>query len=68
MVYHAVDEVNENYEKVKQKVVSWAATKSASGPNPMDIGEVGGYRCEEFDVDGVSNSMQCYKCGGWGHA
>ncbi len=67
MIYQIVDEANENNEKVKQKVVSWAANKLASGPSPMDIGEIGGYRCEEFDVDGVFNSIQWYSCGGWGH-
>ena len=69
MIYQTVDEVNENYEKVKQKLVSWAAYKSAAnGPTPMDIGEVDGYRCEECDVDAVNSSMQCHNCGGWGHA
>ncbi len=38
MIHQTVDEVNENYEKVKQRVVSWVANKSASGPTPMDIG------------------------------
>ncbi len=45
MIYQTVDEVNENYEKAKQRVVSWAANKAAAnGPTPMDIGEVDGYR------------------------
>ncbi len=47
MIYQTAAEVNENYEKVKQRVASWAANKSAAnGPTPMDIGEVDGYRCE----------------------
>ena len=69
MIYQAVDEVSEKYEKVKQRVTSWAANKAAAkGPTPMDIGEVDGYRCEECDVDAVNSSMQCHNCGGWGHA
>ncbi len=62
MIYQTVDEVNENYEKVKQRVVSWAANKAAAnGPSPMEIGEVDGCRCEECDVDAVASSTQCYR-------
>ena len=68
MIYQTIDEVQEKYEKVKQRVVSWAANKSAAnGPTPMDIGEVEGYHGEECDIDAVASSMQCYNCGGWGH-
>ena len=69
MIYQTVDEVIENYEKVKQRVVSWAANQAAAnGPTPMDIGEVDGYRCKECDVDAVASSMKCYNSGGWGQA
>ncbi len=65
MTYQTVDEVNENYEDITQRVVSWAANKAAAnGPTPIDIGEVDGYRCEECDVDAVAISMLCYNCGG----
>ena len=64
MIYQAVDEVSEKYEKVKQRVTSWAANKAAAkGPTPMDIGEVDGYRCEECAADAVNSSMRCHICG-----
>ena len=42
IVYQSIDEVSEDYEKMKQRVASWVSNKvaQASGPTPMDIGEV----------------------------
>jgi hypothetical protein len=64
-----MDRVSENYEKVKQRVIAWAAEKAAAnGPTPMDIGEVDGYRCEECEAAAVNSSMRRHICGDWGHA
>jgi hypothetical protein len=42
MVYQSIDGVNEDYEEMKQRAVSWVSNKvaQASGPSPTDIGEV----------------------------
>ena len=74
MVYQSIDECEEDYEKMKQRVMSWVSNKvaQAGGPTPMDIGQFATYgEGEEEYVDGedigaVSN-MQCHGCGGWGH-
>ena len=33
MIYQTIDEVQENYEKVKQRVVSWSANSERSDPD-----------------------------------
>jgi hypothetical protein len=75
LVYQNVDDINEDYEKLKQRVVSWVSNKIANnGPVPMDIGKVGRieaedeYEEEDFEVAMIGRGMQCYNCGGWGHA
>ena len=66
MVYQTIDDVHEDYEKLKQKILSWVSNKTnRDGPVPMEIGEVGH---EETNVDAISSQSQCYNCGGWGHA
>ena len=68
MVYQTIDDVHEDYEKLKQKILSWVSNKTNRDgpvPMPMEIGEV--YR-EGMNVDAISSQSQCYNCGGWGHA
>ena len=66
MVYQTIDDVHEDYEKLKQKIVSWTSNKvTRDGSVPMEIGEVDP---EEANVDAISSHSQCYNCGGWGHA
>ena len=74
MVYQNIDEVDEDYEKMKQRVMSWVSNKvaQACGPTPMDIGQFTTHseydeeNVEGEDIGAVSN-MQCHGCGGWGH-
>jgi hypothetical protein len=77
IVYQSIDDIGEDYEKLKQKVVSWTSNKMAArgGPVPMDIGGVRPGEENEYctdheaiDVDAIGSHMQCYSCGGWGHA
>lgn len=71
IIYQNVDQVDESYEKMKQRVMAWVSNKVAnSGPVPMDVGQVetGQWEDEEVNIDAVNGSMQCYNCGGWGHA
>ncbi len=68
MICQTADEVSENYTKVNQRVVSSANKAAANGPTPMDIGEAKSHRCKECDVGAAASSLQCYNCGGWGHA
>ena len=70
MIYQNVDEVNEDYDKLKQKIVAWASNKVANEGVPMDIGRVAksdGNEYEDLEVAAVGWRTQCYNCGGWGH-
>lgn len=72
MIYQNVDEVNEDYDKLKQKIISWASNKVASEGVPMDIGQVDENMCgtccgDDFEIAAVGWKTQCYNCGGWGH-
>jgi hypothetical protein len=73
MVYQRRDEVNENYEKIKQRVASWVSNKVAqvSDPTSMGIGKVydgDGYDGEyEEEIAAVGSHVQCPGCGGWWH-
>ena len=69
MVYQTIDDFHEDYERLKQKILSWVSNKMSirSGLVPMDIGRVDG-RDSTFEVDAIGNSSQCYNCGGWEHA
>lgn len=68
MIYQNVDEVNEDYDKLKQKIITWASNKVASEGVPMDIGKVEWDGNEDdYDVAAVGWQTQCYNCGGWGH-
>ena len=69
MVYQTIDDVHEDYERLKQKILSWVSNKMSirSGRVPMDIGRVDGGD-STFEVNAIGNSSQCYNCGGWRHA
>ena len=64
VVYQTIDDVHEDCERLKQKILSWVSNKMSirSGPVPMDIGRVDGGD-STFEVDSVVNSSQCYNCG-----
>ena len=75
LVFQNLNEIGENYKILMQKVVSFVANKVAAktGPVPMDVGNVETdclphLHGEELDVGAVGQNMQCYRCGGWGHA
>jgi hypothetical protein len=69
MIYQNVDEVNEDYDKLKHNIITWTSNKVASEGVPMDIGKVGWYddHDDEYEVAAVGQHAQCYNCGGWGH-
>ena len=75
IVFMTTEDVNQNYDRLKEKIFAWAANKTTAGePVPMDIGRVGcceGEGCEEYyddvDVGAVGENVSCYNCGGWGH-
>ena len=66
------------YRDVRDKVMSIASHRAQmSIPTPMDVGWVGEPVAEgdtgdwaydpELEVDAVSKTTNCYRCGGWGH-
>jgi hypothetical protein len=68
MIYQNVDDVNEDYDKLKQKIITWTSNKISNDGVPMDIGKIGFHQDqwqEEYEIDAVNT--QCYACGGWGH-
>ena len=73
MVYQNVDGVSEDYDKLKQRILAWAANKVANseGPVPMDVGWVHNQeqdeRVEQEDVGAVTMNTVCHGCGGCGH-
>ena len=72
MVYQNIDDVHEDYGRLREKIFSWVPNKVAAkgGPTPMDIGRVErhDHETEYYDVDAIGSSMQCCNCSGWGHA
>ena len=72
------DEIGEDYQKMRGKVVAWATNRAEkkNGPVPMEIGQVMSneeqlrqqywedewYEEEENDIDGISSYTQCYNC------
>jgi len=76
-VYVVIDEIGEDYAKLREKVVAWASNKVEQGAVPMEIGMVDGeehYGEDEYgrlpyhyDVDEVWPATQCYACGNYGH-
>ena len=72
MIYQNVDEVNEDYDKLKQKIVTETSNKVANECVPMDIGRVGWHNDYDHDHDDYERSAicqhtQCYNRGGWRH-
>ena len=68
------DEIGEEYEKLKDRVIGWATTKAEKkgGPVPMEVGEIEGHDEEDesadwWEVDYVYPSTKCYNCGKNGH-
>ena len=64
-----VDEASADYEKLKQKILTWVSNKVANECAPMDVGRVvrgGDEEAEDYDVDAVSWRTQCFNCQGWG--
>ena len=51
MIYQNVEEVNEDYDKLKQKIVTWTSNKVANEGVPMDIGRVGWHDDHDHDHD-----------------
>ena len=74
-----IDEITEDYELLKQKVLMWVGNEADDGgPRPMDIGNVrnemecgmcgmeGDY-WEDWEANVVEADAKCYNCGGHGH-
>ena len=68
------DEIGEEYEKLKDRVIGWATTKAEKkgGPVPMEVDEVADYGVEDkgddwWDVDAVYPTTKCFNCGKGGH-
>ena len=71
------DEIGEEYEKLRDRVIGWATTRAEKkgGPVPMDVDGVdkGNEKDEEneeeeyWDTNAVTASTQCYNCQGYGH-
>ena len=71
VVYQNVDGVSEDYDKLKQRILAWAANKVANsvGPVPMDVGWVHNQqqdeRVEQEDVGAVTMNTICHGCAVW---
>ena len=68
------DEIGEEYERLKDRVIGWATTKAErkGGPVPMDVGEIGDDYYEDengdwWEIDNVYPAVKCYNCGKNGH-
>ena len=72
------DEIGEEYEKLRDRVIGWATTRAEKkgGPVPMDVDGVekeGERRKEDEENEGgweanaVSMTTRCYNCQGYGH-
>ena len=71
MVYMTMDEADQNYDKLRQKIVSWVSNKVTvpKGPTPMDIGRVHQERehyeeQDELCIGAIGSNTTCYSCGG----
>ena len=72
MIYQNVDQVNEDYDELKQKIVTWTSNKVANEGVPRDIGRVGwldnhDHDHDDYEISAIGQHTQCYNCGGWGH-
>jgi hypothetical protein len=68
------DEIGEEYEKLKDRVIGWATTKAEKkgGPVPMDVDRIDERNEEDDggwgeDIDAVYPTTKCYYCQGYGH-
>jgi hypothetical protein len=68
------DEIGEEYERLKDRVIGWATTKAEKrcGPVPMEVDNVDGIgeEGEEWWDEGVGAvypTTRCYNCQGYGH-
>ena len=74
VVFQNVDGVSEDYDKLKQRILAWAANMVANSlePIPMDVGWVHNQeqdeRVEQEDVGAVTMNTVCHGCGGCGHS
>jgi len=69
-----LDEIGENYEALKAKVICYATNKveqfRGGGPTPMEIDNVWQDEIGEEWQDEIGEvwaSTRCYECGGYGH-
>ena len=65
-----MDDIGENYEQMKNKIMSYTTNKieqTRGGPTPMELDEVWDEDETEYEVDGVWRNVQCYACGEMGH-
>ena len=72
MIYQNVDEVNEDYDKLKQKIVTQTSNKVANEGAPVDIGRVGwhddhDHDHDDYEMSAICQHTQCYNRGGWVH-
>ena len=71
MIYQNV-EVKEDYDKLKQKIVTWTSSKVAKEGVPMDIGRVGwhddhDHDHDDYEISAIGQHTQCYSCSCWEH-
>ena len=64
------DEIGEEYQKLKDRVIGWASTKAEKrgGPVPMEVGGIEDHGAEDesedwWEVDYVYPTTKCYNCG-----
>ena len=72
MMHQNVDAVNEDYDKLMQKIVTWTSNKVANEGVPMDSGRVGWHDDHDHDHDDCETSAigqhtHCYSFGDWEH-
>ena len=70
VIYQNVDEVSEEYDKLKQKIVTWTSNKVANEGVLVDFVRVGWHDDHDHDHDyyeisAIGQHTQCDKCGGW---
>ena len=75
IIFQSIDEIGEDYEKLKHKVLAWVSNRIAANqmPVPMDVGNVERpWKQEEEEgewsyIDAVGMDKKCHNCGGAGH-
>ncbi len=75
------DAIDEKYDVMRDKVMTWAINKAedGGGPVPMDVGGIaaqsswggeegwGEEEEEDIEIDAVYPTTRCYNCQGYGH-